>query len=273
MTLSHERRFEFDVQGFVHLRGALAPPEMTAYLQWARAAEGADTGSLAGDHQDRLINRPVSRIIDVDPRFACFLDHPAVAPYLIDFLGPGYKHIDNELYYSYPGYEGGPWHRGIRTHPTGHVVDGRFVCPMVKVFYCLTGVGPGEGEFAVVPGSHRARFDVDGGPADQGDDPLHRTAPGRIDLPAQKIFDDVGAGDVIMFNEALLHTGRPNPSPKTRKTVIVNFGREDAGPWPGYRPLPETLRAVTPRQAAILTGGAPVWAELPVGAPPTASRG
>ena len=132
---------------------------------------------------------------------------------------------------------------------------------MVKVFYCLSDVGPGEGEFAVVPGSHRARFDVDGGPADRDDDHLHRTATGRIDLPGQRVFDNMAAGDVIIFNEALLHSGRPNPSTKTRKTVIVNFGREDAGPWPGYRPLPETLQSVTPRQAAILSNPTGLWVE------------
>ena len=261
MTLPHERRFEFDVQGFVHLRGALTASEVSEYRRWVEAAEQADIGSLGGDHQDRLINRPVSRIFDVDPRFACFVDHPSVTDYLIDFLGEGYKHIDNELYYTYPGYEGGPWHRGVRTHATGHVVGGRFVCPMVKVFYCLSDVGPDEGEFAVVPGSHRAQFDVGGGPADRDDDPLHRTAGGRIDLPTQRVFDDVIAGDVIIFNEALLHTGRPNPSPKIRKTVIVNFGRHDARPWPGYRPLPETLQSVTPRQAAILSNDTGLWVE------------
>lgn len=261
MNVPHERRFEFDVQGFVHLKGAMAASEVRDCLGWAHAAENVETGELGGEHPDRLINRPVSRIIDVDPRFARFLDHPAVSDYLIDFLGPRYKHIDNELYYTYPGYGGGPWHRGVRAHPTGHVVEGRFTCPMVKVFYCLTDVGPGQGEFAVVPGSHKARFDVDGGPADRGADPLHRTADGRIDLPGQKVFDDVQAGDVIIFNEGLLHTGRPNHSGNIRKTVIVNFGREDAGPWPGYSPLPETLRTVTPHQASILRSDTKMWVE------------
>ena len=29
---------------------------------------------------------------------------------------------------------------------------------MVKVFYCMSDVGPGEGEFVVIPGSHKAMF-------------------------------------------------------------------------------------------------------------------
>jgi ectoine hydroxylase-related dioxygenase (phytanoyl-CoA dioxygenase family) len=98
----------------------------------------------------------------------------------------------------------------------------------------------------VIPGSHKASFEID----------LE-----RVDLPGQHIFDDVTAGDIIIFNEALLHNGRPNSSTSTRRTIIVNFGREDAGVWPGYRPRAATLDAVTPRQRQILSNGAAVWAE------------
>ena len=117
---------------------------------------------------------------------------------------------------------------------------------MVKVFFCLTDVEPDQGEFVVVPGSHKSRFEIN-------------TA--RVDLPGQRVFDNVHAGDVIVFNEALLHNGRSNPSEKTRITLIINFGRADAGPWPGYTPSSATLAAVTPRQCHILTPGSPVWQE------------
>jgi ectoine hydroxylase-related dioxygenase (phytanoyl-CoA dioxygenase family) len=178
-------------------------------------------------------------MFDADVRFARLLDHPVIAPYLAEFLGADYRHIDNDLYYTYPGFAGGHWHRGARAHPTGHVVDGKFICPMVKVFYCMTDVGPDEGEFVVIPGSHKAQFKLD--------------YEGRIDLPAQHIFNDVKAGDSIIFNEGLIHNGRPNRSQKTRKTLIVNFGRADAGVWRGYRPKAETLAAITPNQRRILT--------------------
>jgi ectoine hydroxylase-related dioxygenase (phytanoyl-CoA dioxygenase family) len=81
-----------------------------------------------------------------------------------------------------------------------------------------------------------------------------------VDLPGQHIFE-VAAGDIILFNEALLHNGRPNPSKRLRKTIIMNLGRADAGVWKGYTPMERTLNAVTPRQRAILTNAAPVWAE------------
>jgi ectoine hydroxylase-related dioxygenase (phytanoyl-CoA dioxygenase family) len=117
---------------------------------------------------------------------------------------------------------------------------------MVKVFYCLTDVGPDDGEFEVIPGSHHTPFRID---------------MKRLDLPGQHIFNNVKAGDIILFNEALIHNGRPNPSQKTRKTIIVNFGRRDAGVWNGYRPKPETLAAVSATQRQILTNDQAGWKE------------
>jgi len=250
MSLTPDQRFEFDVCGYLHLRGALPEEEVELYRQWMAEAEKTDVKALNADDPSRMkhqLNRPLSRVLDADPRFTRFLDHPVVQPILEELLGHDYRHIDNDLYYTYPGYRGGQWHRGVRAHPSGYVIDGQFRCPMVKVFYCMTDVGPGEGEFVVIPGSHRAAFQID--------------MKDRIDLPGQHIFNDVRAGDVIIFNEALLHNGRPNPSNKTRKTIIMNFGRREAGVWEGYAPLPRTLAVATPRQRQILSNGERVWSE------------
>lgn len=249
MPVSDDDRFAFDCLGYLHLRGAMGAEELAEYDAWVEATAGVDPVAVNQGDAEALrhqLNRPVSRVFDADSRFGRFLDHPVVEPYLVELLGDDYKHIDNDLYFTYPGYAGGGWHRGVRAHPTGHVVDGRFICPMVKVFYCLSDVGPGQGEFVVVPGSHRSMLPM---------------VLERVDLPAQHIFDDITAGDIILFNEALLHNGRPNPSDHLRRTMIVNFGRADAGVWPGYRPTPRTLAAVTPRQREILSNRAPVWSE------------
>ncbi len=249
MPISQDLKFEFDVLGYVHLRQALPQEEVATYRAWVDEVKQTDVKELNQADPAALsnqMNRPLSRVIDADPRFARFLDHPVVEPLLVEFLGEAYRHIDNDLYFTHPGYAGGHWHRGVRAHPSGHVVDDKFICPMVKVFYCLTDVGPGEGEFVVVPGSHKAQFEID---------------IERVDLPGQHIFDDVAAGDIIIFNEALLHNGRPNPSGKTRQTIIMNLGRADAGVWAGYRPLPATLESVSRRQQTILSNQHAEWLE------------
>jgi hypothetical protein len=248
MTISPDQQFAFDLQGYLHLASALSPAEVAEYQLWMDESEQTNVEALNADYPEGIrhqLNRPLSRMIDADVRFARLLEHPVVQPFLIEFLGAEYRHIDNDLYYTYPGYAGGNWHRGVPAHPTGYVVDGVFTCSMVKVFYCMTDVGPGEGEFVVVPGSHKAQFKIE--------------TKGRVDLPAQHIFDDVKAGDVIIFNEALLHNGRPNPSEKTRKTLIVNFGRSEAGVWQGYKPKPETMSQVSNTQRAILSNTSGFW--------------
>jgi len=248
MALTADQRFEFDLSGFLHLRGALTPAEVAEYTRWMDSVDKIDVKALNAatpDWMQHHLNRPVSRVIDADPRFARFLDHPVVEPLLSEMLGADYRHIDNDLLYTHPGYKGGGWHRGVKVHPTGHVRDGAFICPMVKVFYCMTDVGPNEGNFEVIPGSHRAQFEI---PMD------------RVDLPGQHIFE-VRAGDIILFNEGLLHNGRPNPSQRLRKTIVMNLGRADAGVWAGYTPLEKTLAAVSPRQRAILTNAVPVWVQ------------
>lgn len=251
MSISDDERFAFDVAGYLHLRGMLNVEEVADYSRWISEVESIDLNVLNADYPDGMkqqLNRPVSRMFDADPRFARLLDHPSVVPYLAEFVGADYRHIDNDLYFTYPGFKGGGWHRGVSAHPTGHVADGKFSCPMVKVFYCMSDVGSDEGEFVVIPASHKAGFKVD--------------YDGRIDLPAQHVFNDVKAGDVIIFNEALLHNGRPNHSQKTRKTLIVNFGHHGAGVWKGFRPNAATLAAVTPNQRAILSNDNPnFWKE------------
>lgn len=249
-AITSEHRFLFDTTGYLHLQQALPAADLHCCQAWAAEALTVDLDQLHADcvaDRKHHLNRPVSRILDADPRFGLLLDHPAVQPFLAEFLGADYRHIDNDLLHTAPGYPGGGWHRGVSAHPTGHVVDGRFICPMVKVFYCLTDVKPGGGEFVVVPGSHKSSFEF--------------KVEGAGDFPGQHVFDNITAGDIILFNEALIHNGRPNRSQATRKTMIINFGRESAGTWRGYRPKAATLEAVSPAQRAILSNGEKIWAQ------------
>ncbi|HYE07301.1 MAG TPA: phytanoyl-CoA dioxygenase family protein [Planctomycetota bacterium] len=252
-AVSADERFLFDLRGYLHLRGALSPGEVADALAWSEEAMRVDLAAFNADRIELMkhhLGRPVSRILDVEPRFLRFLDHPVTAPYLATFCGPDYKHIDNDLFHTVPGYAGGGWHRGVPAHDTGYCHAGRFDCPMVKVFWCLTDVGPGQGPFEVVPGSHKSQLrSLD----DQG----------RLDLPGQHVFDDVVAGDAIIFNEALLHNGRPNTTDRTRKTLIINFGHGAAKCWVGYHPLAATLARCTPRQREILSNQPGDW-ESPV---------
>ncbi len=251
-SITADDQFLFDLTGYLHLRGVLAPGEIADALAWSAAAERVDLAAFHGKGREAKhhLDRPVSRILDVEPRFLHFLDHPTIASYLATFCGPDYRHIDNDLLNTVPGYPGGGWHRGVPAHDTGYCFAGYFDCPMVKVFFCLSDVGPGQGPFEVVPGSHKSQLQS-----------LDDTRP---DLPGQHVFDDVTAGDVILFNEAVLHNGRPNTTARTRRTLVINYGNAGVKCWVGYHPLPATLARCTPRQRAILTNDLPGDWESPV---------
>src|SRR3712207_8323001 len=99
MSVPDDLKFAFDVQGYLHLRSALTAAEMAEYRSWIDDAKQTDVQALNADEPGRIqqqLNRPVSRVIDADPRFAHFLDHPVVEPYLTEFLSPDYRHIDND---------------------------------------------------------------------------------------------------------------------------------------------------------------------------------
>ncbi len=120
MSVSDDLKFTFDVQGYLHLRSALTPEELAEYRDWVEQTKHTDVQALNAGNPEALryhLNRPVSRVIDADPRFARFLDHPAAEPFLREFPGQGYRHIDNDLYFTHPGYAGGGWHRGVPAPP------------------------------------------------------------------------------------------------------------------------------------------------------------
>src|SRR4051812_35002836 len=110
MAVTADERFLFDVRGYLHLRGALPAKDVAEYDGWITEAAKTDVKALNNNDEAVLkhqLNRPLSRVIDADPRFAVFFDHPAVLPYLQEFLGEDYRHIDNDLLFTYPDYGGG----------------------------------------------------------------------------------------------------------------------------------------------------------------------
>ena len=49
MPISDDARFEFDVQGYVHLKGAMSAAELSDYACWMSDVEGVDIPSLNAD--------------------------------------------------------------------------------------------------------------------------------------------------------------------------------------------------------------------------------
>ena len=79
---------------------------------------------------------------------------------------------------------------------TNRYNNGKFYNGLIAVAYELNAVQPGDGGFACVPGSHKANFEL---PPDWKNSATQDEIPEVVDCVA------VGAGDAIIFTEALAH--------------------------------------------------------------------
>lgn len=208
-------RYLFDLNGFLVLRGVLSGDEVAALREEVRTAgiddalttrsylhagfppgyyDHADTGEGGYGYSSE------SFMLDWGPKVRSLVAHPRLRPYLSAVVGPAYR-----LDHAY-----GVFSRGrTRSHalhnggtpfdPTQMYVfrDGRMHNSMVVVQFALTPIGPEDGGFCCVPGSHKANY------------------PLPPDLPAIEDLDEewrvnirsvsMQPGDVLVFTEAVTH--------------------------------------------------------------------
>ncbi len=156
------------------------------------------------EHQIRLNGLP-----RLDPVFDRLIAHPSYLPYLEEFVGEP-QLVNTWAISKYEGREARHWHNGLPTHEYT-VRDGVIFSQMVNVVTMLTPNHPGDGCFAVIPGSHKKNFTLDYG----------RWGEAGVDTPgAIEITGD--PGDVMIFTEALVHTGAAKTTSRRRTTLQYN---------------------------------------------------
>ena len=216
--MTDEERYLFDLQGYLVVEDVLGPEEvrvlndlLDSYDLWSQP-RGHDA-PLDYETFDELFFH-VSPPHCWDKPFRDLLAHPRIAGYLREVLGPQYRYDHGQAMFMRKGSGplelhggGSPW------EPIGqyHVADGRIHCGLTVVAYALCDVGPGDGGFAVVPGSHKSSFPLPGGslnPEDCGS--LLRHIPH-------------GAGSAIIFTEALTHGTLPWTAPHERRALLYRY--------------------------------------------------
>ena len=154
----------------------------------------------------------IEDFFNADPAFDALIDHAPTMAYINAIIKERPTVNNSEIRIRYPGNQtgshmGGPVGRKHRYYYSSQGID----CMMVRMVYFVHDVGPGEGEFCVVPATHKSnlRSPYKGANPD--------TEPGMIGLP-------VKAGDAILFTENLRHGGFTNRSNQTRKTLHIGYG-------------------------------------------------
>ena len=110
----------------------------------------------------------------------------------------------------YPGRGATHWHHGLPPEDYS-VRDGKIRSPMLNVVTMLAPNHPGDGCLAVIPGSHKKNFKLD----------LKRWGMAGLDTPgALEVTGE--PGDVLLFTEALVHSGAPKTTARRRTALQYN---------------------------------------------------
>ena len=206
--MNEAEKYLFEVHGYLAIEGALSPREVAA----ANAAidHYADQiGIRANDlaHESETLKGTQGRgdlggmltwdKPHCDP-FRAMIAHARFKPYLEELLGPGFRLEGLGIITMDEGAEGFWFHEGGEPldRSRGFLYrNGRMFCGMTNIAVQLADVGPEDGGFACLPGSHKANYPC------PDEIRLYEAHQDRIaQIPAK-------AGDAILFVETLMHGG------------------------------------------------------------------
>lgn len=171
--------------------------------------------------------------------------HPAFVSRLETVLGKGFR-LEGMAVGAITMDEGasGFWfHEGGEPIDPSHAYlyrNGRIYCGMTNIAVQITDVGPGDGGFACLPGSHKANFPC------PDDIRLYEAHQDRI------VQITARAGDAIIFTESLMHGALPWTAKHQRRTILMRYNAGTTGesitgtftPPPFYDELTEKQRAI-----------------------------
>lgn len=212
--------FEFDLTGYVIVRGFL-PPERVAYMN--RVLDG----------QSCARQRHKFSFILADPVFLELLSDERVLEACEKWIDPffrfdhawGVQHFPAE---PNPGerknLHGGPY--AEQSYFQYHWRNNRPTCTCIIFAYALEPQLPGDGGFVIVPGSHKSNLGING--AQVFTTILNHEYSGAPWV----VQPELRAGDLLIFTEATMHgTDTWRAPDRRRRNLYYKYGYGSMG-WP-----------------------------------------
>lgn len=251
--MTDAEKYLLDVHGYVVIENALSPEEVAAAnaavdhyadeisIRPNDLANGSTTlrGKMGrGDLGGMLTwEKPHCDV------FRQMIAHPRLMPYLEELLGSGPRLEGLGIITMDEGAEGFWFHEGAEPFDRSRGFlyrNGRMYCGMTNFAVQLTDVGPEDGGFACLPGSHKANY-----PCPDDIRLYHANQDRIVTIPAK-------AGDAILFVECLMHGGLPWTAKHQRRSVIIRYNSGVMGeslmgnytPPPFFDELTEGQKAV-----------------------------
>jgi hypothetical protein len=235
--VNDEDRYLFDLQGYLTIPDAI-PAALLARLNDA-LDEAIEQETEAGMRTHRF-----GRLLERDAAFRELIDLSSVTGILAAILGPDFRldHTYADVIRSGDGPIGTVLHGGavpFRASEYYTVTAGEIRSGLVAIGFNLKDVGPDDGGFACVPGSHKSAF-----PFPAGWKQLSEPHPcvRRITGPA---------GTAVLFTEALVHGTLPWRGADERRTAFFKYS-PPAVSWSAHYYDADDYPDLTERQRAIL---------------------
>jgi ectoine hydroxylase-related dioxygenase (phytanoyl-CoA dioxygenase family) len=241
-AVTDEERYLFDLHGYLVVPGALDADDL------AELNAEFDRRIAAGDPAAPVLRfyDPPNTPITWGGPFARLIDNPRIMPHLREFIGDQVR-LDHEYAdiihpTEHPG--GGGLHSG--NTPFDECMfyvfrDGKPRSGLTVVAYNLHDVGPDDGGFGCVPGSHKANYPL---PPQWADTNRRAACVTAVHAPA---------GSAIIFTEALTHGTLPWRGRHQRRTLFFKYSPPSIS-WAAHYYDPAEHPGLTPRQRAMLEG-------------------
>ncbi|MCY4059971.1 MAG: phytanoyl-CoA dioxygenase family protein, partial [Gammaproteobacteria bacterium] len=207
-SLTDEEKFLFDLRGFVVVPHVLSHDECEDLIRladeiWPRQPEDGPMRRFRG-------------ISSWGQRFVDLMDDDRLLPYLVELVGSRLRIDHDYCIFMRKGagsnnLHGGPWRYESDHWYRYH--DGVMRNGLTVATWNLTDVGPGDGGFACVPGSHKSNF-LQHMPRDVA------RFERREDWVVQPTL---AAGDVLIFTEALIHGTTAWTADHERRTLLYKY--------------------------------------------------
>ncbi len=234
--MNSDELYRFDLDGYLAVPGLLDAGEIAAL-------DALFSERIAAQMKPETLTQRLGGMLDWGRPYRDLIDHARIRPYLEAMLGAKYRldHVYADVIRAGVSPIGASLHGGATPYSADsyfHFRDGRMHNGLVVVAINLRDVGPGDGGFGCVPGSHKANYPF---PPAWRDLTQRRDCVRAVTGPA---------GTAVMFTEALTHSALPWTAAHERRTVFFKYAPHplawashfyDAAKWPD---LNERERAI-----------------------------
>lgn len=239
-AVTERERYLFDLQGFLVAPDAI-DPALCAELDADVTRHLTDEVDPAATHHRFMKKEP---LLAWGPAWRRLIDNPRIMPYLDEFISTEMRldHDYADVIRKGGGHNGSSIHGGATPFDECFFYlhqNGRIRSSLTVVAYALRDVGPGEGGFGCIPGSHKSNYPVPASCRELATPDACMTV-----VPAK-------AGSAIIFTEALAHGTAPWRGVGERRTVFYKYSPRTIS-WCARYYRATDYPDLTPAQAALL---------------------